>query len=63
LILVKLLIDMSKCNLCNLCVNYCPTYVFTRVNDRIEIDSSKCIECYACIPLCPNKAITIQSDN
>lgn len=53
-------IDVDKCNMCRLCVAYCPTYVFSVLENRIVADSSKCIECYGCVPLCPNNAIRIE---
>jgi len=58
---VKVVVDQSKCNLCGLCVKYCPAYVFAIEDGRIRADSEKCVECYACIPLCPRKAIAIES--
>lgn len=53
-------VDSNKCNLCKLCVEYCPALVFTIRNSHLEVDSSKCVECYGCIPLCPQKAINVK---
>ncbi|OYT40311.1 MAG: tungsten formylmethanofuran dehydrogenase [Desulfurococcales archaeon ex4484_58] len=57
--MVKIIINRELCDLCELCVKYCPTHVFYRIDDKIYSEDSKCIECYACIPLCPRKAIEI----
>jgi len=59
LLSVRVLVDLEKCNLCMLCVEYCPAYVFSVSSGRITVDNSKCIECYGCIPLCPRSAIRI----
>jgi len=56
---VKIIVDESKCDLCGLCIELCPTMVFKHGGNRVLIDESKCIECYACIPLCPRRAIEI----
>lgn len=57
---VKVVVDVEKCDLCGLCVEYCPSYVFTIVEGRVVVDESRCIECYACIPLCPKGAIKVE---
>ncbi len=53
-------VDLSKCTLCKMCIAYCPTHVFSLIENRIVADSSKCIECYGCIPLCPSGVIKIE---
>ena len=53
-------VDPVKCNLCKLCVKYCPAGVFALRNNHIEVSSTSCIECYGCIPLCPLQAISIE---
>jgi NAD-dependent dihydropyrimidine dehydrogenase PreA subunit len=58
-VLVRIIIDYEKCDLCRLCVEYCPTYVFYIRDNKVYADNEKCIECYGCIPLCPRKAISI----
>lgn len=63
LALARVVIDLNRCTLCNLCVDYCPAYVFSRVDDKVVVDSSKCVECYGCIPLCPAGAIRILVEN
>lgn len=56
---VKIIIDSAKCDLCGLCVEYCPGLVFSVSNGKIVADIDKCVECYACIPLCPKRAIEV----
>lgn len=57
--MVNIIIDYGKCDLCKLCVDYCPTHVFKIFNEKLVVDAEKCIECYACIPLCPRGAIGV----
>ncbi len=54
-------VDYSKCDLCGLCIEYCPTYVFSIKDNKLVVDLEKCIECYGCIPLCPKSAILIKN--
>jgi NAD-dependent dihydropyrimidine dehydrogenase PreA subunit len=55
----KIIVDYGKCDLCGLCVEYCPTHVFYISGNKLVVDEEKCVECYACIPLCPRKALKI----
>ncbi|MEM0002258.1 MAG: 4Fe-4S binding protein [Desulfurococcaceae archaeon] len=59
-ITVKIEIDNEKCVLCKLCVEYCPSGVFTMENKKLAVNESRCVECYGCIPLCPTSAIRIK---
>ncbi|WP_187146080.1 4Fe-4S binding protein [Staphylothermus hellenicus] len=59
--MVNIIIDHEKCDLCGLCVEYCPTHVFYVRANRVFADNNKCVECYACIPLCPRNAISIEN--
>ncbi len=52
-------LDASKCNLCRLCINLCPTYVYEEVNNKMVIHNENCICCKACEVLCPQKAIKV----
>ncbi|MEM4718251.1 MAG: 4Fe-4S binding protein [Desulfurococcaceae archaeon] len=56
---VKIIVDHEKCNLCGLCIELCPTSVFSRIGDKVVVNNDKCIECYGCMPLCPVRAISI----
>lgn len=53
-------VDTSKCNLCKLCVEYCPALVFTFTGKSIKVENEKCIGCCGCIPLCPMRAISVE---
>ncbi len=61
--LARIIIDQGKCDLCGLCVEYCPAYVFSIREGRLMVREEDCIECYGCIPLCPRGAIEIEPDN
>ncbi len=58
--MAKVVVDMGKCSLCKLCVEYCPTQVFSMKDGSLVVRGEYCIECYGCIPLCPEKAIRIE---
>lgn len=58
--MVKIIIDYNKCDLCGLCVKYCPAYVFYIRGNKLYAREDECIECYGCIPLCPRKALRIE---
>ncbi|MCD6488362.1 MAG: 4Fe-4S binding protein [Desulfurococcales archaeon] len=60
--MVKIIIDQERCDLCRLCIDYCPAYVFSIDDNKIVVEEKNCIECYGCIPLCPKKAIDIIPD-
>ncbi len=57
--MVKIQVDYTRCDLCGLCIEYCPAHVFSSSGGRLVVDDERCVECYACIPLCPQKAISI----
>ncbi|MEM1541238.1 MAG: 4Fe-4S binding protein [Ignisphaera sp.] len=55
-------LDYSRCNLCKLCLNLCPTNVF-KVDEninRIVVNDDSCISCYGCTILCPVDAISVE---
>ncbi|MEM1525516.1 MAG: 4Fe-4S binding protein [Ignisphaera sp.] len=56
----KVRIDESKCNLCNLCLKFCPTGVFKYENRGIKVNNELCIACYGCVKLCPTTAISVE---
>ena len=60
MVLVRIIIDYNKCDLCRLCIEYCPAYVFYTRERKLYAREEDCIECYGCIPLCPKKAIKIE---
>jgi len=61
--LVSVMVDRGRCNMCKLCVEYCPAHVFVIIDGELVVKQENCTECYACIPLCPEKAINIIDDD
>ncbi|ABR56062.1 4Fe-4S binding protein [Methanococcus aeolicus] len=50
----------SKCNLCKICIDICPTKAITIENDLINIDKNKCCGCELCQELCQKNAIFLK---
>ena len=50
-------VDMEKCNLCGLCLEYCPEGNMIKYRERICIDYEICKGCGVCATECPHKAI------
>ncbi len=60
---VVVLVEREECDLCGLCVEYCPGHVFSIRDNQLLVNESKCLECYVCIPICPKRAIRIEVYN
>jgi len=56
---IKIVVSDS-CDLCGLCVKYCPTNVFNIIDNKLEVREERCIYCKGCEPLCPQKAIKVK---
>ncbi|MCD6428053.1 MAG: 4Fe-4S binding protein [Desulfurococcales archaeon] len=54
---VKVHLNKDLCNMCKLCIDYCPTNVFVLVGSEIKVYEERCIYCKSCEVLCPTKAI------
>ncbi len=50
----------SECNLCEICINACPTEVISIERKNIKIDKDKCCGCELCQELCPKDAIFLK---
>jgi heterodisulfide reductase subunit A len=50
----------GRCNLCELCINKCPTKAITKGKKEVIIDPISCVGCGICIPLCPQEAIDLE---
>lgn len=58
----KIYLDRTKCNDCNLCLDYCPTNLPIT---SLGFDFSKsegCIECLYCFFICPEEAIKFEGE-
>ncbi len=52
-------VDVDKCNGCNICENVCPVLAITRESRKAVIDETRCSGCWACEQRCPNYAISM----
>jgi ferredoxin len=54
------LIDASKCTLCNSCVTLCPTAALRKGDNKVNFVYGDCIACGLCEHACPEEAIELQ---
>ena len=52
-------VDMDKCNLCGLCIEYCPEGNMIEFQKRLCIDYQICKGCGVCAVECPFDAIAM----
>jgi len=53
-------VDLSKCEGCEECVNICPNGVFRMVEGKSDpYQCGECVFCESCLGVCPTGAITI----
>ncbi|GFP20949.1 hypothetical protein HKBW3S43_00985 [Candidatus Hakubella thermalkaliphila] len=50
----------SRCTLCRVCVDNCPSQAMRVEKERVLIDYQECIRCYCCHELCPEGAIELR---
>ncbi|NHI93599.1 MAG: ferredoxin family protein [Candidatus Lokiarchaeota archaeon] len=62
--MVKITVDLNKCNGDGICVDVCPSGVYELGEDGKSkvINPDECIECLACQDQCPENAITVETD-
>lgn len=68
--MVKVEVDLDKCNGDGVCVEVCPVEVFELQDVPGYSDSQKsvpvraedCILCLACVTQCPTEAITVEEE-
>ncbi len=56
------LIDASKCTMCNACVNMCPTNALSKAENKINFVYGRCIACGLCERACPEEAIDLKRE-
>jgi len=50
----------GRCNLCEICIDKCPTKAITKGKKEAIIDPISCVGCGICVPLCPQQAIDLE---
>lgn len=66
--MVKVKVDLKKCNGDGVCVEVCPVEVFELRNvadfpdteKSVPVREEECILCMACVASCPTEAITVE---
>jgi len=58
--MVRPSVDGERCDLCEVCLENCPTGAVSVVDGAIVIDNDVCFGCGECIALCPNRAIRVE---
>jgi uncharacterized Fe-S center protein len=53
-------VDSEKCDLCEGCLENCPTGAIAVVDGKISIDEGVCYGCGECLAMCPSRAIGIE---
>jgi NAD-dependent dihydropyrimidine dehydrogenase PreA subunit len=54
------LVDASKCEGCEECINNCPQEVFRMVDGKSDpYQTAECVFCETCLSVCAPQAITI----
>jgi NAD-dependent dihydropyrimidine dehydrogenase PreA subunit len=55
------IIDQDKCELCEECIDICPTDVFGKFEGLVVVaDPQDCIGCESCIGVCVPEAIAVE---
>ena len=57
--MVRPSVESERCDLCEGCLENCPTGAISAVDGEIRIDSAVCFGCGECLAMCPNRAIKV----
>lgn len=55
-------INPKICNICSICLDYCPTQAITQENDSAVINDKECIGCGECLVVCKHGAVKMRWD-
>jgi pyruvate ferredoxin oxidoreductase delta subunit len=55
-------VDQDKCNICGLCVLFCPPQCMVEDGDYFKANLEYCKGCGVCAKECPKKAITMMPE-
>jgi len=55
-------VDKEKCNICGICVTYCPCQCFVDDGDYYAANLEFCKGCGVCAKECPKKAINMMPE-
>jgi uncharacterized Fe-S center protein len=58
--MVRPTVDAERCDLCEGCLENCPTGAISIVDGRIEIDRDTCFGCGECLASCQSKAVEVR---
>ncbi|MCF8068658.1 MAG: 4Fe-4S binding protein [Desulfobacterales bacterium] len=57
------IVDQSKCEGCEECVDVCPVEVFEMVDGKSSpVNAEECLGCESCVEVCEPNAIVIEED-
>jgi pyruvate ferredoxin oxidoreductase delta subunit len=56
---VRPVVEQTKCNVCGICVTFCPPQCMVEDGDYYKADLEYCKGCGICAKECPKKAITM----
>jgi len=55
-------LEKEKCNVCGICVVFCPPQCIVDDGDYYDVDLEYCRGCGVCAKECPKKAITMRPE-
>ena len=55
----RIKIDVTKCDGCGQCMEFCPVEAVIMEGDVPVIDGDRCTECGVCVDKCPQNAVEL----